>query len=236
MNAFHKKIDFPFEVRRSHRRKTASINVVEGQVEIVVPMDLPLCDIEDVLYQKRAWIREKIRLHAGAMPTKEKEYVSGEAFTYLGKNYRLKILPDGLGEVKLRAGYLELGMVNGFPVSKRDDFIKKQISLWFKRHAEKRLRDKVKRLSTSLGLDVKSVSIQDYKSRWGSCSAEGDISFNWRIIMAPHSIVDYVVAHEICHLIEHNHSPKFWKQVERLIPDYKKRKEWLRENSGSLNI
>ena len=65
---------------------------------------------------------------------------------------------------------------------------------------------------------------------WGSCSAKGDISFNWRIILAPHSVVDYVVVHELCHLLEHNHSPKFWKEVERYVPDWRNQRDWLKHN------
>ena len=91
-------------------------------------------------------------------------------------------------------------------------------------------------MSATLDLKPRSVSVEDFKSRWGSCSVEGDISFNWKIIMAPHGIIDYVVAHELCHMIEHNHSPAFWRHVERIIPDYRDRKDWLKENGAQLTV
>jgi len=236
MIAEQNRVDFPYDVVRTSRKKTASIKVIEGQVQVIVPMDLPQSDIEDVLFKKRLWVREKIRHYKDAMPSKPKEYVNGEAFTYLGKNYKLKIVPDGIGEVKLKAGYLELHIKEGYPESRLDAFIRRQLSSWYKRKAEKRLTDKVKRLSTTLSLEPKSVSIHDFKSRWGSCSVDGDISFNWKIIMAPHHIIDYVVAHELCHMFEHNHSPAFWKHVERLIPDYRDCKDWLKEHGAGLTV
>ncbi len=236
MRAMQSSIEFPYDVIRTPRRKTASIKVIEGHVQIIVPMDLPQDKIEAVLFKKRLWVREKIRLYEEAMPPKPKEFVNGEAFPYLGKNYKLKFVPDGIGEVKLKGGYLELHIKEGYPESRLNAFIRRQLSSWYKRKAQKRLTDKVKRLSTSLDLEPKSVSVQDFKSRWGSCSADGDISFNWKIIMAPHGIIDYVVAHELCHLIEHNHSPAFWKRVERLIPDYRDCKDWLKENGGQLTV
>ena len=81
-----------------------------------------------------------------------------------------------------------------------------------------------------IGVTPKSVSVCSYKSRWGSCSVNGDLSYNWRIILAPHRIVDYVVVHELCHLLEHNHSPRYWKHVAHHVPDYKDCREWLKHH------
>ncbi len=231
-----KKIDFPYEVVRTNRKKTAAINVNEGQVQIVVPMDLGQSDLEGVVYKKRYWVREKLRMYNDAMPSKPKEYVSGECFTYLGKNYKLKLIPGGASGVKLKAGHLEVGISTDLSRAQRNVVIKEQLTQWYKSHAETRLKRKVLRLAKMHGLKPKSVSIKDYKSRWGSCSSDGEISFNWKVIIAPHPIVDYVVAHELCHMLEHNHSPAFWKRVERIIPDYRDCKEWLKVHSGALII
>lgn len=81
-----------------------------------------------------------------------------------------------------------------------------------------------------------SVKVKSYKSSWGSCSRSGDISFHWAIIMAPHYIVDYVVVHELCHMIHHNHSPAFWQQVEKVLPNYSECRGWLKVNGQELNI
>ena len=83
-------------------------------------------------------------------------------------------------------------------------------------------------------MEPRSVAVKDYKSRWGSCSAKGDISYNWKIVLAPHRIVDYVVVHELCHMLEHNHSSRYWKLVEKYVPDYRERRDWLKNHSLSL--
>jgi predicted metal-dependent hydrolase len=80
------------------------------------------------------------------------------------------------------------------------------------------------------------IDVKDFKSRWGSCTPKGEVQYNWRIIMAPNSVCDYVVVHELCHLIQHDHSPKFWKLVERVVPDYDDSKGWLRENHLKMEL
>ena len=92
------------------------------------------------------------------------------------------------------------------------------------------------RFSMILGVDPDSVGIRTFQGRWGSCSAKGKLEFNWKIIIAPTRIVDYVVIHELCHLVHHNHGPKFWKSVERPCPDFRERKEWLRVHGGRLDV
>jgi predicted metal-dependent hydrolase len=86
------------------------------------------------------------------------------------------------------------------------------------------------------GVNPASVTVKNYKSRWGSCSTKGDISYNWRIILAPHSIVDYVVVHELCHMLEHNHSSKYWKHVERHVPNWRECREWLKHNELAKDL
>jgi predicted metal-dependent hydrolase len=101
---------------------------------------------------------------------------------------------------------------------------------------KKRLIDKTKRFAKVIGVNPNSITVKDYKSRWGSCSVQGDISYNWRIILAPHSIVDYVVVHELCHMLEHNHSSKYWKHVERYMPNWRECKDWLKQNQLAKDL
>ncbi len=110
------------------------------------------------------------------------------------------------------------------------------ITQWYWHHGEQRLRDKTRRYSEIVGVEPKSISLKNYKSRWGLCAVTGDITYNWRIIIASHHIVDYVGVHERCHIHEHNHSLGFWKSVRRVIPDYKDCREWLKVNGSKLVI
>ena len=132
-------------------------------------------------------------------------------------------------------------MKNGYfltTIPKTEEDTNKQVKHllmgWYQSHAEKHLKEKTNRLSELVGAAPVSVSIKNYKSRWGSCSSNGVIDYNWRIILAPHYIIDYVVVHELCHLLEHNHSPKYWRIVEKIIPNWKNYRDWLRHNSDIL--
>lgn len=230
----HSPIDFPVEIIRTSRRKTASIEVVDGKVRAIVPTNLSDQRVIDLINTRKPLIRTKLRLQAEHQPAKPKEYVSGECITYLGKNYRLKLMSDGPDQVKLHRGYFELGVKSDLQAEKRQEFVKKQLIEWHQSHAEKRLVDKTSRYAKILNVKPNTVSVTEFKSRWGSCSTKGDVGYNWKIIIAPHNIIDYVVVHELCHLIEHNHSPAYWKCVERIMPNYRESKEWLKVNGAML--
>ena len=114
--------------------------------------------------------------------------------------------------------------------------LKVSIEQWYRTKALGRLIEKTKRYSTILKVEPTTINLKDYKAMWGSCSPKGVISYNWRIVLAPHKIVDYIVVHELCHLIEPNHSPRYWRQVRSVVPDYKNSKEWLKNNGNTLLI
>jgi len=221
---------FLAEIIRTSRRKTATIKVEAGKVSVVAPAELSTSRIEEVIAKKNRWIKEKLLLHSQVMAVKPKEYVSGESFSYLGKNYRLKVIQGSPVSVKLVQGYLTV--VTPEPLNPIKT--KKLLEGWYREHAEKKLRDKSNRFAKQMGVHFASVGIKSFKSRWGSCSNDGHIQYNWRIIMAPNRIVDYVVVHELCHLIHHNHSPEFWREVGKVVPDYGEAKGWLKENSKVL--
>jgi len=222
---------FLAEVIRANRRKTATIKVEAGKVSVVAPAELSTSRIEEVVAKKSRWIKEKLLLHSQVMAVKPKEYVSGESFSYLGRNYRLKVIQGSPVSVKLIQGYLTV--VTPEPLNPVKT--QKLIEGWYREHAEKKLRDKSNRFAKQMGVQFASVGIKGFRSRWGSCSNDGHIQYNWRIIMAPNRIVDYVVVHELCHLIHHNHSPEFWKAVEKVVPDYGEAKGWLK-SYGSLMV
>lgn len=224
---------FIAEVIRTQRSKTAGVRVEEGAVSIVVPKDLPHERIQQILHDKRQWIKQKMYLHQDAMPVRSKEYVSGESFSYLGRNYRLKVLQGEFQPVKLLHGCLVVTVPSA---GEQAHMIHNALLHWYKQHAALKLQQKVKRYAAMMGVEPTGVGIKTFKSRWGSCSSKGKLDFNWRIIMAPNRMVDYVVVHELCHLKHHDHSPKFWKEVERVLPDYLLCKAWLKENAKVLAL
>lgn len=218
----------PITVVRTDRRKTASIQVVEGDVQVIVPSTLSEAGINDLVQKKSKWIRGKLKLQESIKPVRAKEFVSGESFAYLGRNYRLKLLCGDSTGVKLKGGYFVLNIPESTVLSDRGDYIKSQLTQWYLQHADNRLKDKTERYAELLDVVPKSVTIKHYKSRWGGCSVHGDVYYNWRIIMAPHRIVDYVVVHELCHLKHHDHSRQFWSSVGSVIHDYRDCREWLK--------
>ena len=225
---------FQAEVIRTNRRKTASVKVVEGRVAVVVPRFTTKARVEELVAKKTRWIREKLLLQREHRPPKPKEYVSGECFTYLGRKYRLKVETGATKSVKLRNGRL---VVQVPPlVQKREQYVQSALVEWYREHALEKLREKVERYSGVVRAKPTSLDVKTFKGRWGSCSSKGHVQFNWKIIIAPNRIVDYVVVHELCHLVHHNHSPQYWKCVEWVLPDYRECREWLKANGRTLEV
>ena len=227
---------FPFQVEvvRTDRKRSASIHLLGDLVRVSVPMTLSDSRIRDLITKRAPWIKNKLQEQFDRPNIPPREYVSGETVTYLGKNYRLKVLIGDQPSMKLRGGYVEATVTKADIDPKNS--IRSLLKEWYKSHAENRLGEKTKRFAKIIGVKPSSVTVKDYKSRWGACSIKGEISFNWRIILAPHSIVDYVVIHELCHMLEHNHSSKYWKHVERYVPNWKECREWLKNNELAKDL
>jgi predicted metal-dependent hydrolase len=222
--------DVSIEVVRTKRRKTASIQIIKGAVKVIVPQKLSDSRVEELIQKRTPWIRKKLGEQSQIVTPNPKEYISGENFTYLGRSYRLKVLSGNDYGVKLKGGYLEVTVPNK---SKEED-VRNSLIKWYENHALKQLTDKTKRYADIMGIAPHSIFVRDYKSRWGSCSPEGKISYNWRIIIAPHNIVNYVVIHELCHIVHPNHSPSYWRFVKTKIPDYDICRQWLRVHEDML--
>lgn len=225
---------FPFQVEviRTNRKRSASISLSDEMVKVTVPSTLSENRIRDLVSKQTPWIQQKLQEQSDRPNLTPREYVSGETLAYLGKNYKLKVLKGKSPTIKMHLGYLEVTVPEDAADPKTS--IRLLLTDWYKSNAEKRLIEKTKRFSKIIGVRPNSVCVKDYKSRWGSCSASGDISYNWRIVMASHRIVDYVVVHELCHLIEHNHAARYWRLVGNVISDYKDCREWLKDNGFKL--
>ena len=225
--------DLVAEVIRTARVKSARLQVEDGALSIIVPKLLSDEHIKRLLLEKHRWIKEKLYLQQQAPQIGRREMVSGEALPYLGRNYRLKIVTGSLQGVKLKQGQLLVSLPKAM---QHDHIIREMLVYWYRLQAEIRFKEKVQRYADIVGVTVGDVSVKTFKSRWGSCNVKGEIQFHWKVIMAPHHIVDYVVVHELCHLKQHDHSPAFWKQVARVVPDYLACKAWLRDVGARFDI
>ena len=227
-----KRIDYT--IKRGNRKKTLAINVtLASQVIVLAPNDLSREKIETIVKKKSLWIlgkQEHFKRLIMLFP--EKELVSGEQILLLGRKYRLKIKEKNFSSaLKLSGRKIFISVARNLDSNKRKEKIRDAlIKLYFEK-STKIIKQRVNRYSKLLNLFPKKVIIKDQKKRWASCSSDGILRFNWRIAIAPISIVDYIVVHELCHLKVKNHSSDFWKLVSVAIPDYQKRKDWLKNNT-----
>jgi len=224
---------FTAEVIRTTGIKSAHVRVREGAVSVVAPLELPQERITQLLASKRHWIKENIHQYRAPQPVKTWQYTCGETFPYLGRSYRLMVQPGPLEQVKLIKGKLVVTLPCG---TEQPQLVRNALVRWYKCQAQAKLREKAARLAKKIGVKPATVGVKMFKSRWGNCCSGGHIDFNWRIVMAPNPVVDYVVLHELCHLIYQDHSALFWREVKRHMPDFEERREWLQQNANQLSL
>lgn len=225
---------FVAEIIRSSKRKTSAIKIQKGKVFVMVPERLSITIIESLITEKSRWIKEKLAIQKEIIAIKPKEFVSGEAFFCLGRSHPLKIESGLYPAIQLHQDELVISVRD--KTADNAQAIKQLLIKWFKQKAEVSLKDKTEHYSKIIGVNPSSVTIKSFKARWGSCSVTAGIQYNWKIIIAPDRIVDYVVIHELCHILHHNHSPAFWKTVERYCHDYRDCSAWLKINGARLDI
>lgn len=231
-------VDFEYSVIRSSRRRTAAIRVFSNnRVTVTVPYSISELQIEAIVEKKSDWIRMRLESNLGKEPLfRPRHYETGEYFPYLGKNYRLEVREGLSMHVSVQDDSMIIWVPSELDNEARRAAAASQLSKWYRLRAREKLEEYVKSYSIKVGAQPKRISVKDLKSRWGSCSSRGGISFNWRIVMAPLEIIEYLVVHEMCHLVHHNHSPNFWALVASFVPDFRARKDWLRRNGVSLEI
>ena len=134
----------------------------------------------------------------------------------------------------MKDGRFQIKVPSNLKGENRREEIKRRLVEWYKKEARTKYKERVERYRKKLGVTYNKIYIRDQKTRWGSCSNKGNLNFNWRLIMASPSILDYIVVHELAHLVHANHGDDFWKLVESVIPDYREKREWLRVNGYKL--
>lgn len=231
-------IDFHYQVIRRPRRKTAAITVKhDNTVTVVVPASLSENQIVELLIQKKSWIQKKLyfndHVRTHHIP---KEYLSGEFFSYLGAKYCLEVLQGDSDQITVTGEKLIVQVRDDLPAQETSNAVYRQLSFWYLKHARHYLLEETQNYAQTLGFHPEHIGVKSYKRRWGSCSSRGVINYNWKIIMAPRSIVDYIIIHELCHLQHLNHSKSYWNLVERVMPDYRERKDWLKVHGFQLEL
>lgn len=215
-------------------RRTAALHIVGSDLQVRIPEHLDDERVAAILQQKRPWIRGKVAELQRVPPHRSKELVSGESFPYLGRHYRLKVQEGHPVGVCLSGGYLRATIRPTKQGEQREARIQHYLQFWYRARALERLKEKTSRYAQQIGVSPAGVSVRTFRSRWGSCNQRGQLVFNWAIIKAPHSIVDYVVIHELCHLIHPNHSKAFWQVVGRHDAEFAAHRQWLKQRGALL--
>lgn len=206
---------------RSKRRTIALIVERDGSVTVRAPLRMSGTVIDEFVQKHSKWVEKKQIEMQSIMPKQPRKYEAGEQFPYLGKNYSLELVKDAKGK---------LVFDGSFKLSQTEkDNAELVFRNWYRKQAAKLIGERVAYFAKQFGLDVRSIRITSARTRWGSCSPRGTLSFSWRLLMTPPDVIDYVVVHELAHTIHHNHSKRFWNLVEKWMPDYKERRKQLKQ-------
>ena len=210
------------------KRKTIAITVERDRSIVVrAPVGVSTEKIRQVVESRKLWLYEKIN-HAQKYPPQpiRKEFITGETIMYLGRYYRLEIKDDDEPGVRFQ---------NRFIISRHhQNNAAQMLRQWYISRAREKLTPKIRAFAEALGVNYNQILVSDLKYRWASCTPKNNLNFNWRIIKAPMFVVDYLIVHELAHLLEPNHTPAFWNVVAVQVPRYELAKEWLRKHGGLL--
>ena len=216
------------EIIRSKRKSLAIVVKPDGSVLVRAPLRASNAVIQGFIEKHQDWIEKHRAKALAVVPPPARQYVPGELFLYLGHSYPLEIVEAGRHPLRLE-GTFKLA-------ASRQKDAARVFERWYREQARQVLTERVEFFARQHRFQYQRIRITSARTRWGSCSATGSLSFSWRLILAPPSVVDYVVIHELVHTVIHNHSKKFWHRVGTILPEYQEHRKWLREYGRELLI
>ena len=204
----------------------------DGSLVLAAPPGLPRADLEAFVREHLLWVYTRLEEKAAqARAERPKEYISGEGFAYLGRSYRLKIVDPERRQPPLRLYQARFELRRDAVPEAREHFIR-----WYTIHLRPVLDRHIAALADRVGARPREVHVQDLGYRWGSSNTRRHVYFHWRVATLPQRMIEYLVAHELVHLVERHHTEAFWQRLERTVPDYAERKRWLRERGGMYSL
>ncbi|MCK5024193.1 MAG: M48 family metallopeptidase [Thermoplasmata archaeon] len=230
----HDNSHFDYTVVRTSRRTIAIyIDPLKGVI-VRAPKRGHTSEIRQFLIKKTPWILRKLHeMQKREAEAPQHTYLDGDDFLYLGNSYALKFCPDMARKgIAIVDSEIVVSLKPDISLEKIPDMLRK----WYIARAREILNERVLFYSQELGVKPARVAIRGQSKRWGSCSAKGNLNLNWKLVMAPPIILDYVVVHELCHLRHPNHQLEFWQMLGDLMPDYAIRRDWLKQNGHKLGL
>lgn len=231
----------PYTIDWSEDRETIGLSIDKSlELTVTAPITATVADVEEVLESRQEWLLQKLyRLKEQEEPPYPKEYLTGEKLLYRGRQYPIEVVEADVPQPEvsfdeqtfaIRAHRIETDP-DKISIRRR----RQAVVDWFIHRAEEELPDRVSKYESRLGVENMPVEIDDLDGRWGEFE-DGTVRMNWRLLLAPVRIQNYVTAHELAHAIHDSHSDSFWNTVGALIPNYKERREWLRLNGNTLTV
>lgn len=228
--------DIEYNLLPGGERKTTDIVIErDGTITVRPPLSFSPEQADAVVEDKRMWIYRNLAewkdMNASAVT---REWVDGESFLYLGRTYRLSLVNSPARPLQIINGRFCLSrqiVEQGGVEAARTAFIR-----YYTDKGTQRLNERVASLAPKVGVTIDRVKVQDTGYRWASCGKNKNLQFHWKCMMAPSQVIDYLAVHELCHLHHRNHDDAFWNEVDKVMPDYRKRKDWLRKHGASLDL
>jgi predicted metal-dependent hydrolase len=217
-----RRIPLIYQRNSRARRIILRFDQSDGRIVVVLPPRATYDEGRRFAQTHRAWIRERIELLPEGVP-----FAPGKTVPFLGQPHRIRHRPKARGVVWCEEGEIH--------VAGRPEHLSRRVEDWLKLEARREIAELAHEKAARIGKRVRRVRLRDPKTRWASCSASAELAFSWRLVLAPKWVLDYVVAHEVAHLREMNHEPRFWRLVDELTPYARKARAWLAEHGPDLH-
>lgn len=230
-----KNKDITYEIVRSLRATADIVIERDGRVLVRAPESIPDERIDDIVEAKRYGIYKNLAEWRGLNATRVlREYRNGEGFLYLGRSYRLSLVSDQSeplllknGRFNLRRDLVDQGEIAAARIAFRDYYIAR---------GQERIFKRVAYYAPKVGVCPQAIDVRELGYRWASCSPSGNLAFHWKCMMAPQTIIDYIVVHELCHFHHLDHSEAFWNEVDKVLPSFAERRAWLNKNGAGFDV
>ena len=216
------------------KRKNITIKIDEvGNIKVLAPNEVKSEEVIEIVKNKSEWIiKKRNEIQCNITTLSKRQLKTGEYYMFLGKEYPLEIVHNNLAKKTV----ISFDGKKILIVTKieNENTLSYELEGWYRNETMTIIRNRINYYEGFFEDKVKGIKVKEQKRRWASCTYDNRLLFNWRLSMAPIEVIDYVVVHEMCHMKYKNHSKEYWKHVERVMPDYKKRHDWLKINGNNL--
>lgn len=228
--------DIEYQLLPGAQRQTTDIVIErDGMVRVRPPLKMTPEQVDETVFSKRMWIyRNLAEWHDLNATRVVREWVNGESFLYLGSSYRLSLVNEQDEALKLKDGRFQL--LRTVMEEGGRDAAQQAFEQFYKDKGLPRFQQRIAHFAPKVGVKAGKVQVKELGYRWASCTPNGNLEFHWKCLMAPLTVIDYIVVHELCHLRHRDHTDTFWNEVDKVLPDYRERKEWLRQRGANLDL